>query len=513
MKKSAQFVFRFVLTLIVLSSFLLTPHPVQAAQTFTVDTLIDAHDDDLTDNICQTATGVCSLRAAVEQANAIPAGIDTIIVPSGTFQFSHGTIAVTDLMIIDGNGPALTILNGLNTANLFEVNVGYTGDNTYVTFKDMKITNSQTAIHVIGGMVNIENVTFEDNHKTSGDGGALNLEGLGPAKIYYSKFISNSATNGGAIAVNKTMNITGDITNRVEFTLNSSTADGGAIYHTGGSVKMESVRFYNNNAGGNGGAMKIGYTGAGGNFIKDGVIIENTAGIAGGGIHTADTVDIFQSSISRNSAVDGGGIYAADWFDIENTTIGENTATNNGGGIYANNMQLELSNVTITGNIADYDDSGDGDGGGIWWSGTSNYIRLRNSILAKNKDNSTGIHIYAPDCIGTIESKGYLLVGKKDGVCTVIGDATGLLYGTFASPLDPQLGAYDTFIGSPYFPVLHGSPAVDAGDPAGCKDAAGVLISSDQHGENRIRGNYCDLGASESPYIADFHSYLPFLKN
>jgi CSLREA domain-containing protein len=513
MKKSARFVFRFVLTLIVLNSFLLTPQPAQASTTFTVNRFTDSPDDDPTDGICySTSAGGCTLRAAIMESNIV-SGPDTIYMPTGTFNFTGGTIAITDNLTIDGNGASLTILDGNATANLFEVNITYSGSNTFVAFQDIKFTDCQTAILVVQGQLNLTNTAFEDNHKAAGDGGALNLEGSGPVNIYYSSFTSNSATNGGAIAVNKTMNITGNIISRVDFSGNSSTADGGAIYHTGGSVKMESVRFYNNNAGGNGGAMKIGYTGAGGNFIKDGVIIENTAGIAGGGIHTADTVDIFQSSISRNSAVDGGGIYAADWFDIENTTIGENTATNNGGGIYANNMQLELSNVTITGNIADYDDSGDGDGGGIWWSGTSNYIRLRNSILAKNKDNSTGIHIYAPDCIGTIESKGYLLVGKKDGVCTVIGDATGLLYGTFASPLDPQLGAYDTFIGSPYFPVLHGSPAVDAGDPAGCKDAAGVLISSDQHGENRIRGNYCDLGASESPYIADFHSYLPFLKN
>jgi hypothetical protein len=36
------------------------------------------------DGVCATASGACSLRAAIMEANALP-GADTIIVPAGTY--------------------------------------------------------------------------------------------------------------------------------------------------------------------------------------------------------------------------------------------------------------------------------------------------------------------------------------------------------------------------------------------------------------------------------------------
>src|SRR5512132_2050977 len=48
-----------------------------SAATFTVDSTGDESDADLTNGICRTALGTCTLRAAIEQANAL-AGSDTI---------------------------------------------------------------------------------------------------------------------------------------------------------------------------------------------------------------------------------------------------------------------------------------------------------------------------------------------------------------------------------------------------------------------------------------------------
>jgi len=53
--------------------------PAQGA-TFTVDIAEDAIDADSTDGLCRTESGVCTLRAAVMQANALP-GEDTIEIP------------------------------------------------------------------------------------------------------------------------------------------------------------------------------------------------------------------------------------------------------------------------------------------------------------------------------------------------------------------------------------------------------------------------------------------------
>jgi len=46
-----------------------------------------------------------------------------------------------------------------------------------------------------------------------------------------------------------------------------------------------------------------------------------------------------------------------------------------------------------------------------------------------------------------------------------------------------------------------GSPALDAGNPAGCRDFGGTLLKTDQRGQRRPGGTEttgCDMGAYES---------------
>src|SRR5207237_1253059 len=68
--------------------WLLAATPALAA-TFNVNTPTDAVDDNLADGVCHTAANQCSLRAAIQQANALaaPAPGDPHIVslPAGTF--------------------------------------------------------------------------------------------------------------------------------------------------------------------------------------------------------------------------------------------------------------------------------------------------------------------------------------------------------------------------------------------------------------------------------------------
>ena len=47
--------------------------------------------------------------------------------------------------------------------------------------------------------------------------------------------------------------------------------------------------------------------------------------------------------------------------------------------------------------------------------------------------------------------------------------------------------------------LLDGSPAIDAGNPAGCPDFDGVLLTDDQRGQQRPVpvGSRCDMGAYE----------------
>src|SRR2546428_469029 len=70
---------RFLFTL---ASLLLAAAPAVAA-TFTVNDTTDTVDAALGDGMCATAGGTCTLRAAIQEANALP-GPDTIMVPAGT---------------------------------------------------------------------------------------------------------------------------------------------------------------------------------------------------------------------------------------------------------------------------------------------------------------------------------------------------------------------------------------------------------------------------------------------
>ena len=78
--------------------------------TFTVNSTADAPDANPGDEICSTASGECTLRAAIEETNAI-AGMDTINVPGGTYLLSS-QLVIEDSVFLNGTGAEITILDG-----------------------------------------------------------------------------------------------------------------------------------------------------------------------------------------------------------------------------------------------------------------------------------------------------------------------------------------------------------------------------------------------------------------
>ena len=197
-----------------------------------------------------------------------------------------------------------------------------------------------------------------------------------------------------------------------------------------------------------------------------------------GGVYNFATLTLNNSSISGNIGSDGpGGIY--NWegsLTVNNSTISSNS-TSNGGGIFAGGGGIvRLNNATISHNTASQA------GGGIYnYPASPAQILMQNTILAGNTISDSG-----PDCSGTIGSTGYNLIGDVTNCdfSTTTGDLTNI---------DATLGS---LIGSPaYHPLLVGSPAIDAGNPAGCTDQDGNLLATDQRGVARV-GN-CEIGAYE----------------
>lgn len=105
--------------------------PVGAA-TFVVDSTTDAVDLLPGDGTCATLAGECTLRAAVQEANAL-SGSDSIVVPAGTYVLTlagvedhamSGDLDVTDALAITGAGAATTIIDGNDTSGVFDVHSG-----------------------------------------------------------------------------------------------------------------------------------------------------------------------------------------------------------------------------------------------------------------------------------------------------------------------------------------------------------------------------------------------------
>src|SRR5688500_5320120 len=71
---------------LVLAAFLVVRTVVFASPAqFTVDSTADAVDSSVGDGACRTLAGACTLRAAIQEANALP-GADEIELPSGTYE-------------------------------------------------------------------------------------------------------------------------------------------------------------------------------------------------------------------------------------------------------------------------------------------------------------------------------------------------------------------------------------------------------------------------------------------
>jgi cysteine-rich repeat protein len=179
-----------------------------------------------------------------------------------------------------------------------------------------------------------------------------------------------------------------------------------------------------------------------------------------------------------------------------NSTVSGNSSDADGGGLTSGT--INLSNVTISGNRADFDGDNSGSGGGI---AAGLVVNIKNSIVAGNLDDSPTDK--SPDCTGELTSQGFNLVQNTTGCIFTM--ATGDLTGQ-----DPLLGSLSGNGGLTKTHALQsGSPAIDMGNPAGCTDNNDSFIQGDQRGVKRhIDGNgdgtaRCDIGAFELARCGD----------
>jgi hypothetical protein len=263
---------------------------------------------------------------------------------------------------------------------------------------------------------------------------------------------------------------------------------GGGIYNCFGTLTViDSIITGNRIRGGNG---IFGYGGGVYNCPSSTLTLINTtvsdnSAEVGGAICNGGALTIINSTFSGNVARHrGGAIGNYGLLIITNSTFSGNSSGSSGlaggilnGGLFQSSGTLEINNSTLSGNTA-----GQGGGGGIFDVKGSTVV-LQNSIVTNNAGGN---------CHGTINSGGYNL--SSDDSCEF--DNAGDLNNT-----DPNLGSLQNNGGlTETMAVLPGSPAIDSGNPTGCKDSSGNLLTTDQRGMPRRleKGSGgCDRGAYE----------------
>ena len=118
-------------------------------------------------------------------------------------------------------------------------------------------------------------------------------------------------------------------------------------------------------------------------------LIGGNTDLDGAGILNFGTISVFNCTISGNTAFRGGAIFNAGVATVVNTTISGNTAfgvrTNSGGGGIYNStgrqIYMTLINCTVSGNSVKCDHTY---GGGIYNLGSSNSLKLFNTIVSRN---------------------------------------------------------------------------------------------------------------------------------
>jgi hypothetical protein len=289
----------------------------------------------------------------------------------------------------------------------------------------------------------------------------------------------------------------GDLTLQ-NVTLSGGSSQGGVSNNSGLLTIQNSIISGNTGAG----VSNFGGFSSGGNLsIKNSTI----SGNAGGGVSNIyGTLTIENSTVSNNTG--GGGVSNFDGsLTIANSTISGNQA-NQGGGVNQTGGFLTITNSTISGNRANA-------GGGIFNTCNPYFLcgpgtlTLNNSLIAGNQaaiapeiENVGTSSILGPSIVN---ANNFNLFGSN-GNAGVSGFTPG------PTDIVPSVGLAQILRsvknnGSPTqtHALVAGSPAVDAGDPGGCRDSQGALLSTDQRGFARhVDGNNdgtarCDIGAVE----------------
>jgi large repetitive protein len=400
--------------------------PVAAATvTFTVNSTADSHDAHPGNGKCADSAGRCTLRAAVEAANAEPGGTSVAIkVPSGQYLLTLGSLDLTANTIditgagsgaIAGTGAGSTVVQAKGAFRVVDV-----GAAARATLSQLTITGGNAGNTGYGGGVfNAGKLTISlcvvKSNKAVAGGGITNAGGT--LTVTGSTVSGNHAPvfGGGGIQNGGPQNLPGLVT-VTDSTVSGNTTggDGGGILngqnghpasaHSAAVSVRPACPPIRHCAGGPGRPRAGRPPTARLRLIVTGTdLASNTSSNAGGGIANDGGVAVVTgSTLTGNSAGlgIGGGIQAFGSLTVDLSTLSGNKASSGGGVEAFNGHVAVLSTATIeqstlSGNKASV-------GGGIDASTT---VTVRASTLtANNAGQGAGIEVGGGVTIAVLNS-------------------------------------------------------------------------------------------------------------
>ena len=340
------------------------------AATFTVTSTLDQTDAAPGDGICATASGACTLRAAIQEANAFP-GPDTIKLGTGVYMLTLsgrsedgcaiGDLDITGELTIVGTGTKNTFINGGNLDRVFHVILPVSVTITKVTIQNgLAAEGMGGGIYNNGGSLTLEKSEVSNNFATreGGSYGGGIYSDSGQLRIIGTTLSQNSAIaayhsgagcGGGIYANGGTLEITKSTINR-NSTGGYNGGYGGGVYCIRATLSLLQTTVSNNFAFG------TGYAGEGGGIytllsqvtIRGSTISYNSAdgvsqrGLGGGILNNGGDLTVVQTTISYNSTSGssggtGGGIYANGNITVQGgSKFTRNFAATEGGGLFIN---------------------------------------------------------------------------------------------------------------------------------------------------------------------------------
>ncbi len=254
---------------------------VAHAAGFVVNSTGDASDSNPGDGVCADGSGNCTLRAAVEEANALT-GSDTITLTAGSvYTLTLGQLSINSQIVIAGEGATVTA------------------------------DGASRVFYVAGtGNLSLKNITVRDGF--SEVGGGILVDSGGALNVLNSAIISNTSTGAG-----------------------------GGISNYFGTINIANSTISGNRAYGNGGGIdQRGFSGSGVGNLTNVTIVNNTSdwdgsgGGDGGGIYTLSSLlNLKNSLVAANSVGPTGYFTEPDCLNLFGlTSLGYNLigATDNG---------------------------------------------------------------------------------------------------------------------------------------------------------------------------------------